>query len=57
MHHIEDLRQALVLTTLKLEATQAATKGEARKREEQVIQFKDLLNRVLRDRDGPFKNT
>ncbi|OMO82869.1 hypothetical protein CCACVL1_11717 [Corchorus capsularis] len=48
---MEELRHSLLYTTLELEQTRMTVQEELRKRDDQLIQLKDLLNRAMRERD------
>lgn len=48
---MEELRQNLLYTTLELEQTRAAVQDELRKRDDQLLNLKELLNKVTRERD------
>lgn len=48
---MEELRQSLLYTTLELEQTRAAAQEELRKRDDQLQNLKDLLNKTIRERD------
>eukprot|EP00268_Persea_americana_P037165 TRINITY_DN36807_c0_g1_i2.p1 TRINITY_DN36807_c0_g1~~TRINITY_DN36807_c0_g1_i2.p1 ORF type:complete len:231 (-),score=62.01 TRINITY_DN36807_c0_g1_i2:245-937(-) len=48
---VEELRRSLLCTTFELETTRLAAQEEIRRRDEEVKQLKDLLNRAFRDRD------
>ncbi|XP_015874500.2 uncharacterized protein LOC107411434 [Ziziphus jujuba] len=48
---VDELRQTLLYTTLELEQTKIAAQEELRKRNDQVIQLEDLLNKAIRERD------
>ncbi|XP_057456077.1 uncharacterized protein LOC130747225 [Lotus japonicus] len=48
---MEELKQTLMYTTLELEQTRTVVQDELRKRDEQVLTLKELLNRVMRERD------
>ncbi|KAK7324907.1 hypothetical protein VNO77_28841 [Canavalia gladiata] len=48
---MEELRQSLIYTTLELEQTRAAVQEELRKRDDQVLNLKELLNKTIRERD------
>ncbi|GMI81888.1 hypothetical protein like AT5G22930 [Hibiscus trionum] len=48
---MEELRYSLFYTTLELEQTRMAAQGELRKRDDQLIQLKELLNKAVRERD------
>ncbi|KAL6575813.1 hypothetical protein OROHE_000794 [Orobanche hederae] len=47
---MDELRQSLVLT-MELEDTRLKAQEELRMRDEQITQLKELLNRVIRERD------
>ena len=51
MQSMEELRQFLLCTTLDLEQTRGAVQEELRKRDDQLHNLKDLLNKVIRERD------
>ncbi|KAE9616709.1 hypothetical protein Lal_00034828 [Lupinus albus] len=48
---MEELRQTLLYTTMELEQTRATVQDELRKRDDQLLNLKDLLNKVIRERD------
>ncbi|GLT80758.1 hypothetical protein SLA2020_521810 [Shorea laevis] len=48
---IEELRHSLLCASLELEQTRMWTQEELKKRDEQLIQLKDLLNKTIRERD------
>ena len=48
---MEELRHSLLYTTLELEQTRLAVQEELRKRDDQMIQLKELLRKVVRERD------
>ncbi|KAJ1402454.1 hypothetical protein SESBI_27990 [Sesbania bispinosa] len=48
---MEELKQSLMYTTLELEQTRAAVQEELRKRDDQLLSLKELLNKVIRERD------
>nr|AFK35383.1 unknown [Lotus japonicus] len=48
---MEEVRQSLVYTTLELEQTRFAVQEELRKRDDQLLNLKDLLNNTIRERD------
>ncbi|KAG4968527.1 hypothetical protein HKD37_12G034708 [Glycine soja] len=48
---MEELRQSLIYTTLELEQTRAAVQEELKKRDEQLLNLKDLLSKTIRERD------
>lgn len=48
---MEELRQALLYTTLELQTTIASAKEEITRRELEIIQIKDLLTRTMKERD------
>ncbi|XP_020230981.1 uncharacterized protein LOC109811607 [Cajanus cajan] len=48
---MEELRQSLIYTTLELEQTRAAVQDELRKRDDQLLNLKDLLSKTMRERD------
>lgn len=48
---LEELRHSLFCTSLELETTRLAAQEEIKKREDQVTQLKDLLNRAIWERD------
>ncbi|OWM73746.1 uncharacterized protein LOC116198582 [Punica granatum] len=48
---MEELRHTLFYTTLELESTRLAAQEELRKRDDQLIQLKELLNRAMRERE------
>ena len=49
--NIEELRHSLFCATLELEQTRAAVHEELRKRDEQIINLKELFSRANRERD------
>ena len=51
MQSIEELRQSLIYTTLELEQTRAAAQEELRKRDDQILHLKDLLNKAIREKE------
>ncbi|EEF38655.1 protein enabled homolog [Ricinus communis] len=48
---MEELRHSLLYTSLELEQTRLAAQDELRKRDDQLIQLKDLLSKMIRERD------
>ncbi|CAK8576253.1 unnamed protein product [Lathyrus sativus] len=48
---VEELKQSLIYTTMELEQTRATVQEELRKRDEQLLNLKDILNKVIRERD------
>ncbi|KAL5056145.1 hypothetical protein RYX36_036827 [Vicia faba] len=48
---MEELKQSLIYTTMELEQTRATVQEELRKRDEQLLNLKDILNKVIRERD------
>ena len=48
---MEELKQSLMYTTLELEQTRAGVQEELRKRDDQLLTLKELLNKVIRERD------
>lgn len=48
---MEELRHALLYTTVELEQTKVAVQEELRKRDDQLIHLKDLLHKAIRERD------
>lgn len=48
---MEELKQTLMYTTMELEQTRATVQEELRKRDDQLINLKELLNKVIRERD------
>ncbi|XP_022755573.1 uncharacterized protein LOC111303515 [Durio zibethinus] len=48
---MEELRHSLLCTTLELEQTRVAVQEELRKRDDQLIQLKELLSKAMRERD------
>ncbi|XP_058750202.1 uncharacterized protein LOC131623222 [Vicia villosa] len=48
---MEELKQSLIYTTMELEQTRATVQEELRKRDEQLLNLKDILNKVVRERD------
>ncbi|MED6108202.1 hypothetical protein PIB30_021339 [Stylosanthes scabra] len=51
IHSMEELKQSLLYTTLELEQTRAAVQEELKKRDEQLLTLKDLLNKTITERD------
>jgi len=51
MQSMEDLRQSLLYTTLELEQTRVAAQEELTKKDEQLMNLKDLINNIIRERD------
>ncbi|KAL5831031.1 hypothetical protein ACOSQ4_016385 [Xanthoceras sorbifolium] len=49
---MEELKHSLVYTTLELEQTRMVAQEEMRKRDDQLVQLKDLLSKVIRERDA-----
>lgn len=49
---MEELRNSLLYTTLELEQTRLAVQEELKKRDDQLIHLKDLLTKVIRERDS-----
>jgi hypothetical protein len=48
---MEDLRQSLLYTTLELEQTRSLAQEELNKKDEQLMNLKDLINNIIRERD------
>ncbi|XVE59019.1 hypothetical protein DITRI_Ditri05aG0010800 [Diplodiscus trichospermus] len=48
---MEELRHSLLYTTLELEQTRVAVQEELRKRDDQLIQLKEMLSKAMRERD------
>ncbi|MBA0719928.1 hypothetical protein Golax_007573 [Gossypium laxum] len=48
---MEELRYSLFYTTMELEQTRMAVQEELRKRDDQLIQLKELLSKAIRERD------
>ncbi|KAI9080171.1 hypothetical protein K1719_037849 [Acacia pycnantha] len=48
---MEELRQSLLYTTLELEQTRAAVQEELKKRDDQLLNLKDRLDKAVRERD------
>jgi hypothetical protein len=48
---MEDLRQSLLYTTLELEQTRNLAQEELNKKDEQLMNLKDLINNIIRERD------
>lgn len=48
---MEELKQSLMYTTIELEQTKATVQEELRKRDDQLVSLKELLNKVTRERD------
>lgn len=48
---MEELRQSLLYTTLELEQTRIAAQEELTKKEDQLMNLKDLLNKIIIERD------
>ncbi|XP_061339964.1 uncharacterized protein LOC133286550 [Gastrolobium bilobum] len=48
---MEEMKQSLLYTTLELEQTRAAVQEELKKRDDQLFNLKELLNKVTRERD------
>lgn len=48
---MEELRQTLLYTSLELETTKMAAQEEIKKREDQLTNLKELLNRAITERD------
>jgi len=48
---MEELRQSVICTTVELEQTRAAVQEELRKRDEQLLNLKELLSKTMRERD------
>ncbi|XP_031260159.1 protein enabled homolog [Pistacia vera] len=49
---MEDLRHSLLCTTIELEQTKMVVQEELKKRDDQLLQLKDLLSKVIRERDA-----
>ncbi|XP_030520847.1 arp2/3 complex-activating protein rickA-like [Rhodamnia argentea] len=48
---MEELRHSLLCTTVELETTRVAAQEELRKRDDQLIQLRELLDKATRERD------
>ncbi|XP_075636296.1 uncharacterized protein LOC142608407 [Castanea sativa] len=48
---MEELRHSLLFTTLELEQTKMAVQEELRKRDDQLLHLKDLLEKTIREKD------
>ena len=48
---VADLRHSISYTTLELEQTRLAVQEELKKRDDQLVHLKDLLSKVIRERD------
>lgn len=48
---MEELRNSLLFATLELEQTKLTVQEELRKRDDQLLHLKDLLNKTIRERD------
>ncbi|CAB4300852.1 unnamed protein product [Prunus armeniaca] len=48
---IQELKHSLLCTTLELETTIFSAKEKIAKREEELVQLKDLLSRTVQERD------
>ncbi|KAK7312604.1 hypothetical protein VNO77_36580 [Canavalia gladiata] len=48
---MEELKLSLMYTTVELEQTRATVQEELRKRDDQLLSLKELLNKVIRERD------
>ncbi|XP_030958627.1 uncharacterized protein LOC126723017 [Quercus robur] len=48
---MEELRHTLLYTTLELEQTKLAVQEELRKRDDQLLHLKDLLDKTIREKD------
>ncbi|WVZ03827.1 hypothetical protein V8G54_024633 [Vigna mungo] len=48
---VEELKQSLMCTTLELEQTRASVQEELRKKDDQLLTLKELLHKVMRERD------
>ncbi|CAK8535295.1 unnamed protein product [Lathyrus sativus] len=48
---MEELRQSLLYTTLELEQTRTLAQEELTKKDEQLINLKDLINNIIQERD------
>ncbi|KAK7262250.1 hypothetical protein RJT34_29814 [Clitoria ternatea] len=48
---MEELKQSLMYTTMELEQTRATVQEELRKRDDQLLSMKEMLNKVTRERD------
>ncbi|OIW03907.1 hypothetical protein TanjilG_30183 [Lupinus angustifolius] len=48
---MEELRESLMYTTLELEQTKVAVEEELRKKDDQLLSLKDLLNKTIMERD------
>ncbi|ESR32840.1 hypothetical protein CICLE_v10005879mg [Citrus x clementina] len=49
---VADLRHSISYTTLELEQTRLAVQEELKKRDDQLVHLKDLLSKVIRERDA-----
>ncbi|KAK9182348.1 hypothetical protein WN944_025492 [Citrus x changshan-huyou] len=49
---VEDLRHSILYTTLELEQTRLAVQEDLKKRDDQLVHLKDLLSKVIRERDA-----
>ncbi|XP_044505076.1 arp2/3 complex-activating protein rickA-like [Mangifera indica] len=49
---MEDLRHSLLCTIIELEQTKMVVQEELKKRDDQLLQLKDLLSKVIRERDA-----
>ena len=49
---VEDLRHSILYTTLELEQSRLAVQEELKKRDDQLVHLKDLLSKVIRERDA-----
>ncbi|XP_065869400.1 uncharacterized protein [Euphorbia lathyris] len=52
---MEELKHTLLYTSLELEQTRLAAQDELRKREDQLINLKDLLTKTIRERDDAIE--
>ncbi|CAJ1955865.1 unnamed protein product [Sphenostylis stenocarpa] len=48
---MEELRQSIIYLTVELEQTRAAVQEELRKRDDQLLNLKELLSKTMRERD------
>ncbi|KAJ8767777.1 hypothetical protein K2173_020717 [Erythroxylum novogranatense] len=48
---MEELRQSLLYTSVELEQTRLAVQEELRKRDDQLLDLKDLLSKTMKERD------
>ncbi|KAL0533944.1 hypothetical protein IC582_028220 [Cucumis melo] len=54
-NNIDELRHSLLCTTLELEQTRIAVQEELKKRDDQVLHLKNLLNQAIKERDEANK--